>query len=68
VGFQHLSKERRSEIASKAGAMKRSKALKYAWATADALRKQYENGKPPSVIARENDINVRAVFRIVRGK
>lgn len=68
MGFQHLPKERRIEIAKKAGQTRRSKALKNAWGIARDLRRQYENGKLPSVIAKENNINVRAVFRIVRGK
>ena len=68
MGFQHLPKEKRSEIASKGAKTRRSPSLEKAWGIASDLRKQYEEGKPPSVIASENKIDIRAVYRIVRGK
>lgn len=68
MGFQHLSKKKRSETAAKAGRMQRSESLQKAWENAEQLKSDYANGKPPSVIAKEHSINVRAVYRIVRGK
>lgn len=68
MGFQHLPKERRTEIAMRGAEVRRSEPLKKAWAIASKLKDEYDSGKPPSVIAEENAISVRAVYRIVGGK
>jgi len=68
VGFQHLPKSERSKAAIKGGRSQQSEALKKAWQKSEQLKKEFDSGKSPSVIAIENNINIRALYRIVRGK
>ncbi len=68
MGFQHLSKDARKKTATRGGGSRRSPALTKAWANAEKLKAEYEAGGSPSQMARDNDITVRALYRIVRGK
>ena len=68
MGFQHLSKRRLKELGSSVGRTYRTEQLEKAWNMADQLRKQFRAGRPAATIAKENDINLRSVYRIVRGK
>lgn len=68
MGFQHLSSQEVKKAASKGGSRKRSPELAKAWGDAAKIRKMYRAGKSPGEIASDYQINVRAVYRIARGK
>jgi hypothetical protein len=68
MGFQHLTKKRLTKLGSRVGQGHRKPELIAAWAKEKQLRKEYQAGKSPTTIAIENNINIRSVYRIVRGK
>lgn len=68
MGYQHLSKRKLKELGKQVGTTHRSPELEKAWASASTLRKQFKDGKPAAELAEEYQINIRSVYRIVRGK
>lgn len=68
MGFQHQSKNELSRLGSKVGLIKRNANTQRAWALSEVLKKQFENGKPAAIIADEQQVHIRTIYRIVRGK
>lgn len=68
MGFQHLSKSDLVLLGARVGRSRRNMFTQKAWEQSELLKKQYESGTTAKELAKRNNIHVRTVYRIVRGK